>query len=83
MWGMLVRATGGMSLIEGGRCPDGAVAAVWGSIPVLTMGGWRRVEMADRRLAQLPACAVRSGCRVPTIVMLLSHRAHVVLVAAV
>ena len=44
---MLVRATGGMSFVVGALKPAAAVeAAVCGSKPVRTMGGWRSVEMA-------------------------------------
>ena len=43
---MLVRVTGGMSLDEGGLWALEADAAVCGTRPVRTMGGWSRVEMA-------------------------------------
>jgi hypothetical protein len=43
---MFVRATGGMSRAVGGLCALEAGAEVWGSNPVRTMGGCRRVEMA-------------------------------------
>jgi hypothetical protein len=47
MWGMFVSVTGGMSLVDGGRCPEVAVAVVCGTIPVLIMGGVRSVEIAE------------------------------------
>jgi hypothetical protein len=43
-----VRVTGGISLAEGGRCPAEAWAAVYGSMPVRTIGGCSSVEMAMR-----------------------------------
>jgi hypothetical protein len=43
---MLVSVTGGISLVLGGLCAEDAGAEVCGSKPVLTIGGWRSVEMA-------------------------------------
>lgn len=46
MWGMFVSVTGGMSLVDGGRWPEVAVAVVCGTMPVLMIGGVSSVEMA-------------------------------------
>lgn len=44
---MLVKVTGGMSLVVGALYPDAAAeAAVCGTSPVRTMGGCKSVEMA-------------------------------------
>lgn len=40
-----------MSLVEGGRWLEVAVAVVWGTMPVRIMGGVRSVEIAERGLA--------------------------------
>jgi hypothetical protein len=47
MWGMFVKVTGGMSLVDGGLWLEVTEAAVCGSIPVRTIGGWSRVEIAE------------------------------------
>lgn len=48
---MLVRVTGGMSLVDGSLKPEGTGAL--GSNPVRDMGGWSKVEMAGRGICQL------------------------------
>jgi hypothetical protein len=46
-----------MSRVEGGRCVEDAGAEVCGSKPVLTIGGWRSVEIAAVPLARVIAPA--------------------------
>lgn len=53
MWGICESVTGGMSLMDGGRWLEEAVAVVWGTMPVRIMGGVRSVEMAEPELALL------------------------------
>ena len=76
MWGMFMRVTGGISLVDGGRCPEVAGALVCGTMPVLMIGGVRSVEMAKQESAfpyyfHMPVCIAY-----PTIVALLPHGAH-------
>ena len=47
-WGMLVRVTGGMSLVDGAFGVIGPV--VCGKSPVRTMGGWIKVAIATESL---------------------------------
>lgn len=44
-WGMFVKVTGGMSLVEGSFCALGPEPC--GRRPVRTIGGWRRVAIAS------------------------------------
>jgi hypothetical protein len=76
-----VRVTGGMSLVDGGRWPDVACAEVYGSMPVLMMGGVSSVEMAGAQLAFPPAPAHVPGWR--TIIAVLPYGAHAGLEARV
>ena len=45
---MLVKVTGGMSLVDGGFCE--LCPAVCGKSPVRIIGGWSRVEMAVEKV---------------------------------